>query len=131
MAVRARCIADIVARQAARPRADGLAEVHTRQYPKRAAECIGGSLFWVVAGLADARQNIRDIVAIRRDDGTSGTLILLDRTLRPVTPRLVRPFQGWRYLEPEATPGDLLTGETDDAALPGELRRRLAGLCLL
>jgi hypothetical protein len=103
--------------------------VRTRQFPKRAAElCTGGSLYWVIGGLVTARQAIVDVQAVRADDGTRSTAILVDRELVPVMPRPMRAFQGWRYLTADDAPGDF--GRQTDG-LPVELRRRLAELCLL
>ncbi len=132
LAVGARDVDDI-ARHQARAGPGGVA-VHTRQFPKRAASLVdGGSLYWVVAGLASARQRIRAVDETVRADGTRGTLLRLDPALIPVAPRRVRAFQGWRYLEPADAPADLAAGgpgpEDDD--LPARLRLALAELGLL
>ena len=130
LAVGARTQADVAAWQRSRTAPGEPVVVPTRQFPKRAAELMdGGSLFWVVGGLATIRQAIVDVREVRRDDQTRGTAILVDPVLVPVAPRSVRAFQGWRYLRGVDAPGDLLGGEGD--GMPGELRRVLAELCLL
>ncbi len=134
LAVGARSAEDIARFQAARSRAGDAAEVHTRQFPKRAAElAAGGSLYWVIAGVAGVRQSILAVRDTTRDDGSRGTVILLDRALVAVAPRRIRAFQGWRYLEPGDAPPDAgVAGEADDPeALPPRLRMALAELCLI
>jgi hypothetical protein len=116
------------------PRLDGFGVVHTRAMPKRAAELLaGGSLYRVLEGMILCRQPIADLRAARREDGTMGTLILVEDALVPVTPRVMRPFQGWRYLEAGDAPPDLRGGSATAGldALPPGLRRELAELGLI
>src|SRR5918995_1861179 len=76
----------------------------TRIVPKRMDELVdGGSLYWVVKGQLACRQAL---VA-------------------------VRPFQGWRYLEPKDAPRDLGRHSGDLARMPEAMRRELAELGLL
>lgn len=106
----------------------------TRAFPKRAAEVLaGGSIYWVIAGAMLGRQHVLDIVEEPRQDGTRGTAFVLDPALVPVAPRLVKPFQGWRYLSATDAPVDLLgSGRAQgEEALPEALRRELMLLCLL
>lgn len=134
LAVGVRDIDHIRALQAERARVGPPLRHRTRAFPRRRDEILdGGSLYWVIAGSMLARQRIADIVEDRRDDGTPCTAFLLDPDLVPLTGRPTRPFQGWRYLSPEAAPSDL-----DGAgavmgleALPMALRRELQVLCLL
>jgi hypothetical protein len=129
LAVGARSLADVADWQRLRSVGLDAVVVRTRHFPKRAAElCTGGSLYWVIGGLVTARQAIVDVQAVRADDGTRSTAILVDRELVPVMPRPMRAFQGWRYLTADDAPGDF--GRQTDG-LPVELRRRLAELCLL
>ena len=134
LSVGARSADDIARFQTARAPTGDTVPVHTRQFPKRAAELeAGGSLFWVTAGTTSVRQRIRAVREITRDDGTRGTIILIERALLPVRTRRVRAFQGWRYLEAADAPDDDATSEEagEDAAMPVRLRMALAELCLL
>lgn len=106
----------------------------TRNFPRRGEEVLdGGSLYWVIGGSMLARQRIVGIVEDRRDDNTPCTSFVLDPALVPLVGRPTRPFQGWRYLAPDAAPADL----TETAAamgaemLPAALRRELRALCLI
>ena len=104
----------------------------TRQSPKRAPEIIdGGSIYWVVAGIIQCRQRILDIVPDRRLDGSPCVALVLDPAIVLVDGRPVRPFQGWRYLNPDAAPPDVAEGAGSDARLPAALRLALVELCLL
>lgn len=105
----------------------------TFQSPKKRAELLdGGSLFWVIKGVVQARQQLRDIREGTKDDGTPCALLVLDRALIPVRPMPRRAFQGWRYLSPEDAPADLGAGQHSDVAeMPPKLRRELAELGLI
>lgn len=108
--------------------------VHTtHQTPKRKAEVLdGGSIYWVVKGVISVRQRIIDFDTGTKDDGKSCCLIVLDPKLVLVRPKRRRPFQGWRYLKPEAVPPDMTGADSDDAAkMPVAMRRELAELGLL
>ena len=103
----------------------------TRQTPRRAEEVVaGGSLYWVIAGSVLVRQRVLDVTPAVREDGSACAALMLDKTLIPVRGRLVRAFQGWRYLAADAAPADLdPAGEA--AGLPEALARELRALCLL
>ena len=97
----------------------------TRQFPRRAEQIIqngpdNGSLYWVINKKIQARQRIIGFREGIRLDGGSGWDILLDSELILVSPIPHRPFQGWRYLEGDSCPPDVLSGDilTD---LPGDL----------
>jgi hypothetical protein len=50
----------------------------------------------------------------------------------PVSPRPMRPFQGWRYLADDAVPPDLGKSAAGSiAAMPEPMRRELRDLGLL
>jgi hypothetical protein len=106
----------------------------TRSFPKRREElCDGGSLYWVIAGATLVRQRILDVVEDTWDDGSRCAGIVLDPILVPVIGRPTKPFQGWRYLAPEAAPPDLAgqpqaAGEAD---LPEQMKAELRVLGLL
>jgi hypothetical protein len=90
-------------------------------------------MYWVIAGSMLARQRILDIVEDRRDDQTACTGLILDPEIVPLVGRVTRPFQGWRYLDPDAAPPDLpVAGAIIGLeSLPAALRMELRALCLL
>jgi len=106
----------------------GLPGVHehvTRMFPKQKEALLdGGSIFWVIKGLIQCRNRIVALEEVRRKDGIKACSIQMDPELIAVVPTPKRPFQGWRYLQPDAAPADL-TDVTGGADLPPELRRRL------
>lgn len=74
-------------------------------YPRRAAEiCEGGSIYRVIGGRILCRQRITAIRPDTREDGTACALVVMAPEIIPVSPRAMRPFQGWRYLRPEDAP---------------------------
>ena len=98
----------------------------TRMRPKRAAELVGGSLYWIVKHRLVACQEI-----VRFDDRDDGRIdIVCAAELVAVSPLPRRAHQGWRYLEDADAP----KGEDDGSglgALPPQLYGRLAALALL
>ena len=101
----------------------------TRMWPKRAAELLdGGSLYWVMKGQIKARQRIIDLQERVGEDGIRRCAIILDENMvnTLLTPR--RAFQGWRYLQQEQAPLDLLASTTEDTTLPDRLADELARL---
>jgi hypothetical protein len=105
----------------------------TFQMPKRRDELLdGGSIYWVIKGVVQARQRLLDMKEGTRPDGTPCTLLILDRKLVHVRPVPRRAFQGWRYLAADDAPADLASGKGGDLdAMPAKLRRELAELGLL
>lgn len=107
---------------------------HTRSFPRRAAEIIGGgSIYWVIAGAMLVRQRVLDVVEDRWDDETRCAGLVLDPTLVPVEGRPTKAFQGWRYLAQADAPADVSAQGPACGAdgLPEELRRQLQVLCLI
>lgn len=99
----------------------------TRMWPRREDELLqGGSLYWVMRGLIRARQVIIGLDRVTGEDGIQRCAIRLatELVLTEVAPR--RPFQGWRYLEPDAAPADLTGAASPDKALPVDLSQALA-----
>ena len=97
----------------------------TRNWPRRAKEILdGGSIYWIIKGVMSARQNIVDLVEVKRVDGQAACGLVLDPKLVAVSPTKMRMFQGWRYLESEDAPADLIDpiDESMPPALVAELR---------
>lgn len=131
-------IADLEARiearlAAKRARGETAEQIHTtRMMPRRMAELLdGGSLYWVIKGQVAARQALLDIRPVTDADGIARCQLVLEPVLIPVMPRPLRPFQGWRYLQPQEAPPDItpMTGAIAD--MPEDLRRQLRELGLL
>jgi len=133
LAVGIRDIAHLRAVQAQRALTEPPLRHRTRNFPRRADEIVnGGSLFWVIAGVMLVRQHILALQTDAWDDGARCAALILDANLVALTPRRVRAFQGWRYLEADAAPADLESyGDLDFTAMPEPLRRALQDLCLL
>jgi hypothetical protein len=104
----------------------------TRMSPKRAAELLdGGSLYWVIKGQIAARQSLEGLENFRDSEGVERCRLWLGRKVVPVSPRPMRPFQGWRYFLEKDAPFDLNGSKSGLAAMPEGLRRELGGLGLL
>jgi hypothetical protein len=99
----------------------------TRYRPKRDAEIVGGSLYWIIAHKIVARSAI--LAFEPRSDGK--TDIVIEAQARPVRPYPRRAHQGWRYLEDSDAPPDLPAGDIESDAMPDSLRAALAELDLL
>ena len=111
---------------------DGLPRHVTRMWPKREAEILnGGSIYWVIKGVIQARQRIFRLEEITRADGIRRCAIVLDPEIIRTQGSQRRAFQGWRYLKPEDVPPDLPEGREDEAELPVELNRALAEIGVL
>jgi hypothetical protein len=106
----------------------------TRYRPKREAELVGGSLYWIIKHRLVARQEIQGFVDDESASGGGGKRcrILLSADLRPVRAVPKRAHQGWRYLADTSAPADLGGDEAEGmAALPGTLAAELAALALI
>ena len=102
-----------------------VARLTTRNRPKRHAEMIGGSVYWILKHQLVARS---EILGFEEAEG-GRTAILVSGHLVDVRPRPRRAHQGWRYLEEADCPPDLAEGE-DGEVLPGHLAHELAKLGL-
>jgi len=104
----------------------GEVRVATRMRPKRAAELIGGNLYWIVK-----HRLVAGIEILRFEDRDDGRIdIVCSAELVTVSPMPRRAHQGWRYLEDADAP----SGDDDGSglgALPPQLYGRLAALALL
>ena len=105
----------------------------TGQKPKRDADLLdGGSIYWVIKGVIQARQTLAGFGEGVRPDGRACCLILLERELIPVRPVPRRAFQGWRYLDVDDAPPDLTGASVGDiTGMPAKMRKDLADLGLL
>ena len=125
-----------VAERMATAKKKGLPQRHihvTRMTPKREEEILaGGSLYWVIRGEIAAREKIIAIEPFRDKDGIGRCRIVMQPKVIAVSPRPMRPFQGWRYLKPDAAPPDLgKTAAKGVASMPEPMRRELRDLGLL
>lgn len=106
---------------------DGLNRHVTRMWPKREAEIInGGSIYWVIKGIIQARQPILRLDEVIGEDGIRRCAIVMKPGLILTQHALKRPFQGWRYLTQEDAPADLPAGKTHEDPIPAELSAALA-----
>lgn len=104
----------------------------TRMTPRRQEELLdGGSIYWVIKGYVQARQRLIGFDFLEEAEDNRTTMLLLDPELVKVEPRRHRPFQGWRYLEPERAPRDLGQGTGAGRDLPPEMLAELRDLGLL
>jgi hypothetical protein len=110
---------------------DGPCLIRTRHMPRREAELVdGGSIYWVIKGLVRVRQRVLGCVWGTDSDERRCCVLELDHTLVPTEPQPHRPFQGWRYLKPEAAAPDR-RGNIIGDELPAKLVRELRALGLL
>ena len=114
----------------------GLPQRHihiTRMTPKRVEEILaGGSLYWVIRGEIAAREKIVALEPFRDKDGIGRCRLVMQPKVIAVSPRPMRPFQGWRYFTEDAAPPDLTRAAAGSiATMPEPLRRELRDLGLL
>jgi len=102
------------------------ARLTTRYLPKRHAEMIGGSVYWILKHQLVARS---EILGFEAAEG-GRTEILISTKLIDVHPKPKRAHQGWRYLEEADAPADLAEGESADM-LPPSMAGELAKLGLV
>jgi len=117
---------EILAQRLAARAEEGVAVVGTRYAPKRAADLVGGSLFWILKHRLVARS---PIVGFGEAEG-GRCAIQVDAQLIAVQPAPRRAHQGWRYLAGDDAPADL-GGAGDLSALPRALLDDLAALSLI
>lgn len=103
------------------------ARLTTRYLPKRHAELVGGSLFWILKSQLVFRS---PILGFEEAEGGK-THIIISTRLIPLYPAPCRAHQGWRYLEEDNAPRDLAEGEDASEAMPGKLASDLARLGLV
>jgi hypothetical protein len=97
----------------------------TRYLPKRHAELVGGSVFWILKHQLVARSPILGF-----EEAEAGkTHIVIATGLIDVVPLARRAHQGWRYLNAKDAPLDL-AADANGEALPPTLAQELARLGL-
>lgn len=118
---------------AARARGEPSRHVHiTRMTPKRETELLdGGSIYWVIKGEIMARQKLLAIEPFRDKDGIGRCRLVMQTKVIPVSPRPMRAFQGWRYLDAKSAPPDLRGAVNNLADMPEPMRKELRELGLL
>ena len=102
----------------------------TRMFPRREADVLDGSLYWVIKGLILCRQRIIDLQGVTGEDGIARCALHLDAQVIRTEAAPRRPFQGWRYLEAADAPRDLVAGRHREEPLPVELAQALAEMGL-
>jgi len=131
LAVGIRDVAHLEAVQAERLNRNPPLRHLTRHAPKRGADILaGGSIYWVIGGVVQARQLIMDIVPGLYEDGSACCALVLDPVIVRVEARSKKAFQGWRYFAPAEAPPDVRSGAAV-GEMPDEMRRALAALALL
>jgi hypothetical protein len=118
-----RDVSALRARVAARAEGGEL-RVPTRMRPKRAAEVVGGNLYWIVKHRI---VGCNAILAFEdREDGRIN--IVCSAELEAVSPVPKRAHQGWRYFENDAAKS---ADESGIGELPPQLYGRLTALALV
>lgn len=132
LAVGIRDVAHLQAVQLARAEAQGdlsIRRAFTRHKPVR-PDVTDGSLYWVIQGIIRCRQRLLGFDQEVDGEGKRYCLFRLDPELVPVVPTQRGPFQGWRYLAPDAAPADMAAGA--DGELPSdEMMKELRSLGLI
>lgn len=119
---------ELVAWRRARAHAEPEWVVHTRVTPKRAAEVEeGGSIFRVIKGVIVCRQPVLRVETHGEGRESRCRLVVASEVVR-VAPTARRPFQGWRYLEPDKAPPDLAGADGEGGHMPADLAIRLREL---
>lgn len=105
----------------------GEARLTTRYMPKRQAEMVGGSLFWIFNRAIIGRSPLIGFM----DNGQGRIWIRIEPRLIAVQSVPRRAHQGWRYLEGPDVPADLGEGMSEAEAMPAEMLGALARLGLV
>ncbi len=131
LAVGVDSVADLARIQKARKRERGRYGFFTRNMPKRIEELLdGGSIYWVIKGQIRVRQRLKKFHPMADEEGRGYVIVEYAPKVIPTVPRRMRPFQGWRYLTPEAAPRDLPKGARGDDELPDQMAEELRELGL-
>ena len=89
--------------------------VITRQFPKRAEDILknNGSMYRVIKNVIQFHQRIIGFKKFEHPEKGRMCLIACAPDIIRTRPTPRRPFQGWRYLEPENAPADLMSYNND------------------
>lgn len=110
----------------------GRLRILTRNMPRRADELVdGGSLYWVIRGQICVRQSIIAVETVAENASGRRCAIYLDPDLVRTVSRRSRPFQGWRYFDPDGAPADLTGSAALEKEPPPEMAAELRELGLL
>lgn len=132
LAVGAESVEHVAQWQARRLAQTGRLFHRTRHVPRRAEDVLdGGSIYWVIQGLVQARQRIIGIERAEDPDSLPCCHLILDPALVRTRPQPRRPHQGWRYLEPEDAPEDLDLSDGAEDSPPPDMAAELRALGLL
>ena len=99
----------------------------TRYRPKRHAEIIGGSLFWILKHKLVGRS---EIIGFDDAEGGKTDIVIKARVIATVA-QPKHAHQGWRYLEAANAPRDLGDGAEGADELPAVLAGELAAVGLI
>lgn len=107
--------------------------VWTSRKPTREADLLeGGSVFWIIKGQVQCRQDIWDIIDYKAEgDEKKSFLILCNPQLIRTQDLARKPFQGWRYLTPPNCPPDIGPIDANDERPPPEIEKELRAAGLL
>lgn len=105
----------------------GEARLTTRYLPKRHAEMVGGSLFWIHSKKIIGRSPIMGF----QENGEGRQWIRLEPRLISVQTIPRRAHQGWRYFEEKDIPPDLGSGSKGADEMPPEMLGDLSDLGLV
>jgi hypothetical protein len=98
-------------------------------WPKREEALLkGGSIYWVIKGFLQCRQEILRLDEVIGEEGIRRCAIVLNPRIIRTTIAKKRPFQGWRYLESDQAPRDLSSRPSEEDQLPAELAGALADI---
>ena len=104
----------------------------TRNMPKRESEIIKtGSIYWIVKGFIRVRQRILGFEKRADKEGRPYCEIRLDPKLVRTVPLAHKPIQGWRYMEADVVPADLIGKAAKADEMPPEMMMQLRELGLL
>ncbi len=105
----------------------GVVRLTTRYRPKRHAEIVGGSLYWILKHKLVGRS---EIVGFDDAEGGRTDIVIKARVIATIA-QPKRAHQGWRYLEAANAPRDLGDGAQGADQLPAGLAGDLAAIGLL